>query len=270
MILEDLHTHTTYCDGKDTCEDMVKEAIKKGLLTIGFSGHVYLKHGEDYCMSRENTKKYYEEVNSLKDKYKEQITVLCGIEDDLYSVEDTSGFDYVIGSVHDIKVGNEFVTIDYDPETFEKGVKKHFDGDFYTACEKYFESLPECMRQKKPDIIGHFDLISKFNEKCNFFDENHPRYVKAWQKALDELLTFGIPFEINTGAMSRQWRTGPYPAKPMLEYIAKHGGKIIFNGDTHAKENLCYKHEKLEQIAKDAGFKSRCYAYDIIKKTEAV
>ena len=57
MILEDLHTHTTYCDGNDTPEDMVKEAIKKGLLTIGFSGHVYLAHGEDYCMSREYTKK---------------------------------------------------------------------------------------------------------------------------------------------------------------------------------------------------------------------
>ena len=266
MIVEDLHTHTTYCDGNDTPEDMVKEAIKKGLLTIGFSGHVYLRHGEDYCMSRENTKKYFEEIHSLKEKYKDQITILCGIEDDLYSVEDTSMFDYVIGSVHDIRVNGGYVTIDNTPEIFEQGVKKHFDGDFYTACEKYFESLPECMRQKKPDIIGHFDLVSKFNEKCNFFDENHPRYIKAWQKALDELLTFGIPFEINTGAMSRQWRTGPYPAKPMLEYIAKHGGKIIFNGDTHAKENLCYKHEELEKLAKDAGFTKRCYAYDILNR----
>ncbi|MBQ4527320.1 MAG: histidinol-phosphatase [Clostridia bacterium] len=266
MILEDLHTHTTYCDGNDTPEDMVKEAIKKGLLTIGFSGHVYLKHGEDYCMSRENTKKYYEEVNGLKDKYKEQITVLCGIEDDLYSVEDTSGFDYVIGSVHDIKVGNEFVTIDYDPETFEKGVKKHFDGDFYTACEKYFESLPESIAKTRADIIGHIGLVTKFNEKCNFFDENHPRYVNAWKKAIDKLIPFNIPFEINTGAMSRGWRTFPYPSFDMLCYIAKKGGSVIFTGDIHAKENLCYKHEELEQIAKDAGFTKRCYAYDILNR----
>ncbi|MBO5371040.1 MAG: PHP domain-containing protein, partial [Clostridia bacterium] len=42
MILEDLHTHTTYCDGKDSPEDMVKTAIEKGLRVIGFSGHIYL------------------------------------------------------------------------------------------------------------------------------------------------------------------------------------------------------------------------------------
>ncbi len=33
------HTHTTYCDGKETAEQMVQAAIAKGFTRLGFSGH---------------------------------------------------------------------------------------------------------------------------------------------------------------------------------------------------------------------------------------
>ena len=36
---QNLHTHTTYCDGKDTPEQVVLKAIEKGFNSIGFSGH---------------------------------------------------------------------------------------------------------------------------------------------------------------------------------------------------------------------------------------
>ena len=36
-----LHTHTTYCDGKSTPEQIVLSAIKHGFDSIGFSGHGY-------------------------------------------------------------------------------------------------------------------------------------------------------------------------------------------------------------------------------------
>ena len=36
---QDLHTHTTYCDGQHTTEEMVLAAINKGMKRIGFSGH---------------------------------------------------------------------------------------------------------------------------------------------------------------------------------------------------------------------------------------
>ena len=33
------HTHTVWCDGKDTPESMIKAAIGKGFDVIGFSSH---------------------------------------------------------------------------------------------------------------------------------------------------------------------------------------------------------------------------------------
>lgn len=263
MILEDLHTHTTYCDGKDSPEDMVKTAIEKGLRVIGFSGHIYLSHGTDYCMSKQNTAEYIKEINRLKEKYKNQIQILCGIEADLYSDEPLDAYDYVIGSVHDIKVGNEFITVDLSAETTRNGVEKYFGGDYNAAAEEYFASIVKCIKKTNADIIGHFDLITKFCEKEKLFDETHPRYIAAYQKAIDELIPMGKPFEINTGAISRGYRTTPYPHKDILKYIASKGGKVIMTGDTHAKENLCYAFEKFENLPKECGFDRVCYAEDI-------
>ena len=39
MIKSNLHTHTTFCDGKNTPEDVVKEAMERGFDIIGFSAH---------------------------------------------------------------------------------------------------------------------------------------------------------------------------------------------------------------------------------------
>ena len=43
---QNLHTHTTFCDGKDTPEELVEAAIAKGFDSIGFSGHSYMYYSE--------------------------------------------------------------------------------------------------------------------------------------------------------------------------------------------------------------------------------
>ena len=36
-----LHSHTTYCDGKESVESMIQAAIAKDFVRLGFSGHVF-------------------------------------------------------------------------------------------------------------------------------------------------------------------------------------------------------------------------------------
>ena len=47
----DLHTHTSFCDGKNSPEEMVRSAVEKGFDVLGFSGHSYTPFDETYCMS---------------------------------------------------------------------------------------------------------------------------------------------------------------------------------------------------------------------------
>ena len=99
----------------------------------------------------------------------------------------------------------------------------------------------------KCDIIGHFDLVTKFIEQEPAFDVHHPRYIRAWQQAADTLLKTGKPFEINTGAMSRGYRTEPYPSREIRDYLRARGGKLILSSDSHRKETIAYRFEDYQE-----------------------
>ena len=252
----DFHTHTSYCDGKNSPEEMVKSAIDKNLKAIGFSGHSYTDFDESYCMSKENTEKYIAEITALKEKYKDKICVFCGIEKDYYSKIDDSCFDYVIGSVHYVKKDSKYLDIDLSAENFCDNVTRFFDGDFYAFCNDYYKNVADVYNKHKCDIIGHFDLVTKFNEGNALFDESNKRYVDSSLFAVDELLKNDVIFEINTGAISRGYKTAPYPARFILKRIYEKGGSIILSGDTHSKENLCFQFDNATDYIKSAGFKT--------------
>lgn len=249
MISKDLHMHTAYCDGKCTPEEMVIAAIDKGLSTVGISGHSYTSFDTSYCMKKADIPRYVSELRYLRAKYFDRIHVLCGVEQDYYSDYPTDDFDYVIGSVHYLKVDDDvYIPVDEGMVILKEAAEKYFGGDIYALCEQYFETVADVADKTDCDIIGHFDLISKFVEKMPLFDVNHPRYVAAWQYAVDELLLFDIPFEINTGAMSRGYKTQPYPSAEMIAYIRKNGGRFVLSSDAHSAENVAYQFDKYEAL----------------------
>lgn len=253
MILRDLHVHTTYCDGQNTPEEMVISAIEKDMACIGFSAHSYTFFDERYCLKKERINDYISEINSLKEKYKDKIRVLCGIEQDCYSDAPTSEYDYVIGSVHYLKVNDRYAELDGDALTFIKTVEAYFDGDYYALAEKYFETVAEMAEKLHPDFIGHLDLITKFNRNSLLFDETNERYVKAKMTAVDKILSLNIPIEINTGAISRGYKKTPYPDMETIRYITQNGGKLIFSGDTHSKDTLCFEFKHWYNVLKENG-----------------
>ena len=76
---QNLHTHSIFCDGKDTIEEMTLEAISKGFDILGFSGHGYL---DVDTSSMRDTSGYISEVERIKSKYASSIQIHLGIEED--------------------------------------------------------------------------------------------------------------------------------------------------------------------------------------------
>ena len=238
----DLHMHTTWSDGKNTAEEMVQEAIRRGLETVGISDH---SSGDPCGMTLEGSVDYKAEIARLKEKYAGQIRVLCGLERD-FLTDDFGEYDYTIGSVHWLCMDDGHrLPIDWTADKQRAGIEKYFGGDPYGLAEAYYDTAAKVVEVTKCDIIGHFDLIVKFNEMDPQYDIHHPRYTAAWQRAADALLKTGKPFEINTGAMSRGYRTSPYPDREICRYILDHGGKLIFSSDSHTKETIGYGFEAL-------------------------
>ncbi len=252
MILSDLHVHTKYCDGKNQPEEIVKKAIEMGFESIGFSGHSYTDVDISYCMSCEGTKLYREEIQKLKKKYP-QINILMGVERDYYSSEGDE-YDYVIGSLHYVVKDGVFMDVDNTADMMVENVEKYFNGDYKAYVKSYYDNLRDIVEKTNADIVGHFDLVTKFNEGNKYFDENADWYRELALDTTRCIARHKPLFEVNTGAIARGYRTKPYPAKFILEEINKLGCDIVITSDCHNAENLGYAFEEAIEYVKGCGF----------------
>lgn len=246
------HTHTNYCDGKDSPEELVNAALKKGFFALGFSSHSFTDMDKSFAMSANKAQKYRDEIAALKEKYRCKIELYCGIEQDYFSEEPTDGYDYVIGSVHYVLKNGEYIAVDDTAELVKNAVNRLYGGDFDALAEDYFALVANVAEKTNADIIGHFDLVSKYSEK-NGYGET-PRFLAAAERAVKALIPFGLPFEINTGAMARGVRSVPYPSTEILKIIKKYGGGIMLSSDCHDKNFLDFAFDKAAALARGTGF----------------
>lgn len=300
---------------------MVRSAIESGFNVLGFSGHSYTSFDESYCMSRENTEIYRQEIRRLADVYRDQITIFCGIEQDLFADDPVTlkdsqedGYDYAIGSVHAVfkecspsqlesirsegypsgvilaEPGNAdpevqdaakddrcgvYYYVDWEKETMQWAIDRLYGGDSLALAEDYFASVAQFADDPACQIVGHFDLLTKFEEQVSengdgadadgnggctdggpepLFDTRHPRYLDAAGNAIFALAGANKIFEINTGAMAKGYRTEPYPGGRLLELILQAGGRITVNSDCHAAGKLDYGFEEAFDLARGIGF----------------
>ena len=243
----DLHTHTVYCDGKNTPREMIEGAVRRGFSAIGFTAHAYTAFDESYCIKEADTARYLAELAALKVEYADSIAVHIGFEVDAYGKRPTGDYGYIIGSAHYVLKNGRYYDVDLSLDSLKKTVAEVFGGDADAYAEAYFEAL-KAIAALKPDIIGHFDLLTKFNEQESVIDTASPRYIKAWQSAADTLLALGVPFEVNTGAISRGYRTAPYPAADILEYLASRGARFVLSGDAHSVSGLGYAFDEAKAL----------------------
>lgn len=250
-MLGNFHTHTTFCDGKNTPEEIILAAIDKGFTAIGFSGHGYTEFDLRYCMK--DTAGYVQEIRRLQEKYKNKIQVYLGIEEDAFQPADRSQFDYIIGSSHYFHVNNAYLPIDSNYDYFKKCLEA-FHYDIPLLAEMYYSNFVHYIQTRKPDIIGHFDLITKFDELDTSLFLQNDAYNKIAEKYVSSACESPCIFEFNTGAIARGLRTSGYPGENLLRILQKHGGRIILASDSHSADTLDYGFSEAKAFLKNIGF----------------
>lgn len=258
MKPQTLHCHTAFCDGKNTPEEMAAAALAAGCGAIGFSGHAPLD-GEDWCMTARTVPAYRRAAGELREKYRGRMEVFAGLEQDFFSPPPEAGWDYLIGSVHCVKRGGVLLPVDESEEAFLHGVREHCGGDCYAFARDYFRMEAEVAEKTGCQIVGHFDLITKFNRGNRLFDTADPRYRGPAMEALDALLEQEVIFEINTGAMSRGYRAEPYPEPFLLRRIRERGGRVAVSSDSHSRDTLLFGYGPAFRLAADCGFDATVY-----------
>ena len=250
-MISNFHTHTTFCDGKSTPENVILSAIEKGFFAIGFSAHGYTDYDLRYCMK--DSESYIKEITQLKEKYKNKIQIYLGIEEDAFAPIDRSRFDYIIGSSHYFRINDRHYPIDSNYEYFKKCLEA-FDYDIIRMAEVYYEKFCEYINTRRPDIIGHFDLITKFDELDTPLFLNNAKYNKLAKKYVTEAAKSGCVFEVNTGAIARNLRTSPYPSSDLLYVLKELDASLILSADSHSADTLDFGFDEAKRLLLDIGF----------------
>ncbi|MCD8040618.1 MAG: histidinol-phosphatase HisJ family protein [Clostridia bacterium] len=239
LIKSDVHTHTTFCDGKDSMQDMAEYACNSGFTTLGFSFHSFTPFDKSYCIR--DYFGYIKEFYRVKELYGGRLDILNGVELDLYG-ERPSVCDYVIGSVHYIKNGERYLAIDCSEEIFCDIIKRVYDGDVMAMVKSYYEQTAELAKNVNPDVYGHFDLITRYNAGGKYFDENGEEYLSYAEKAV-QALPRGAVAEINLGRAFKG-EGDIYPSEAIIKMMNARGVKFMLSSDAHCKQALGYKFDE--------------------------
>ncbi len=250
------HSHTNFSDGKNTPEEMVQAAIRLGMPAIGISDHSDTPCDQSYCIKTAQYPAYVAELTRLKEKYADQITIMRGLELDYNSNPAiVKQLDYFLGSVHYMLFEDRVYAIDHahGPDGADNQrtcIEREYGGDQMAFVQGYYDTVVKHIRQCKPTIVGHFDVITKFS----LFDETDPAYRRIATDALEKVVAVTPVVEVNTGAISRNWRDRPYPADFLLRNLREMGGEVILGADTHAVDTIDCAFPLAIELIKKAGF----------------
>ncbi|MFA9392270.1 MAG: histidinol-phosphatase HisJ family protein [Prolixibacteraceae bacterium] len=241
--LVDYHMHTTYSDGKDTYTAYLEVARRKDLAEIGFTDHITLAP-VDWCVKEIDYPVLKENLRSLCNNYSEDVQVRFGIEVDYFPDKEEElrqliayfPVDYVIGSIHFIG--------DWNFDTDKSYYGKWSNDELY---KMYFELVQQAARSGLFDVIGHIDLIKKF--QCwPESDQSH-----LYEQTLKVIKEADVVLELNTSGLDRPCKEF-FPNKKILEMAAKLGIPITLGSDAHHPDQVARHYETAIQLLKETGF----------------
>ena len=253
---QNLHTHSTFCDGKDSPEEMILECIKRGFNSIGFSIHSYVPYTKTVAIPLDRIESYKVEIKRLKEKYKGIIDIYLGIEYDFYSEGSLDDYEYTIGSVHYLDTKNGILGFDNNLESTLNYIDTNFDNNSLSFAKCYYETVAKLPTLYNFDIIGHFDILVKNNQLKKFIDTESKEYLDLAKGAIDALKGKIDIFEVNTGAISRGYRNSPYPEKTLLKEFLIKGFKPVITTDCHNKNFVDSYYDEAKLLLKEVGYKS--------------
>ncbi len=254
--LQNLHMHSQYCDGKNSLREIAEWAYNNGFESIGLSGHSYM-YWNGKGMTTGQCIDYKNELLKLKEEYAGKLGIYTGIELEMHSEIDLTGYDYVIGSTHYFKNDNGFIGFDVTKDALKKVVDEYFGGNGMSFAKAYYRQIADLPNVAKIDIIGHFDICTKHQENILLFDTESKEYKNAVIEAL-EALAGKIPFiEINTGSIARGYKSIPYPELFIIKEMKRLGFGAVISSDCHDMTKMCCGFELASELLCAAGYKEK-------------
>ena len=264
MQLFNLHTHSNFSDGKASAEEVVTEAIKQGLKVLGFSDHSPVPFENNFAIKSDEIGNYISTIKSLKEKYKNEIDIICsmemdfipGIVKDFRKTKMELGLDYLIGSVH--LVGNDTEKLWFidgsKVETYDEGLNNYFNGNIKKGVKAFFYQYNEMIETEEFDIVGHFDKI-KMHNRDRYFHEEDKWYRDLLMETLTLIKEKSLIMEVNTRGIYKKRSSDFYPSTWVFPIMKEMNIPVVISSDAHKPEELTLCFDEAEKALKAAGYK---------------
>lgn len=263
IVFEDLkekvinmHTHTIRCQhARGEEREYVEKAIEAGFEVLGFSDHAPYIFEKDYVspirMRLDELEGYVDTVLSLKQEYKKEIEIYCGLEmeyfpkyfDKTMAEIDAYPIDYMI-------LGQHF----YDGEEGWIGTKRPWTDE--KQLELYVKRILDGLATERFFYVAHPDIMCYTGEL--------EIYRKHMRKILQELKKRKMPIEVNVNGFRDRLH---YPNPEFIRLGVENGNDFVIGVDAHAPEELLdfetYK-ECMQLVEKQGGNVKNCLPIDFI------
>ncbi|MCT4614346.1 MAG: histidinol-phosphatase [Marinifilaceae bacterium] len=257
-----IHTHTNFCDGKNSILELIEDAKSRNIKELGFTSHAPLIHDQYWSMRYENINQYCDQIRYFQNIEK-SLNISLGLEADYapglsYSFNHWRvlyDIDYIIGSVHMVKLSDsEFLFIDGSFEEFEKNVNSLLGGDVQALVKLYFGQINEMIINQKPDIVGHIDKVLMNSLKLLNF-RNEMWYKKIVDETISILKKSDCIVEVNTRGIYKKKSDFLFPDDYMLSQCISFGIPLCIASDAHTVEEIDMEYSNCLEILKEMGLK---------------
>ncbi|HKL01078.1 MAG TPA: histidinol-phosphatase HisJ [Desulfotignum sp.] len=250
----DIHMHSTYSDGSATIAAMAEAAFEKGMTTIAITDHVPLPFDNWYAMKKEQMAAYRKETTRLKRAYEGRMAVKTGLEieyipehKDWFASIASLDWDLTIASVHTLVVGSTPCLVNGNEPEFHTCLDKNFNQDIKSLCRAYYHTLQEAVQTGWFDIVGHLDVLKKYNTKNRFFNETDAWYRELMEDTLDAVREQKMQLEINMGGMAHPV-AAPYPSPWIVKTAQKKGISLVMGSDAHNTEAIGQDFDRIQDM----------------------
>lgn len=255
------HSHTEFCDGRDTIADMVRAAVANGFLHYGFSPHSPIAIPSPCNMQAADMDAYRAEVEKAQAAAGDKCKFYVGMEIDFLDRDrgpagdyfKSLDLDYSIGSVHFIpNQKGEYVDIDGRFENFRKKMGEFFNNDIEYVVKKFYEQSSEMLSAGGFDILGHFD---KIGQNASYFKpgiEDEAWYQAIVNDYIEQIVESGLIVEINTKAREEHGRF--FPGERYWQRLIDSGVQLMINSDAHYAARVNASRDEAFQLLENLGY----------------
>ncbi len=242
MFKCDYHTHSNFSfDGSGTPDELCEAAIAHGVTDLAITDHFECNWRAEAAYPPFNAEENYEQMMFAKEKYKNKINLCCGIEIGQYnqypeeanSLLQKYDYDFIIGSVHNLKGTPDFYYWDFD--AVFRDMQPSYVGHMF---ERYIDELCEVVDTlKKITTVAHLTYIYRYCAMSgNHYD--FTKHADKVEKLFKKMIARDVALEINVSTL---WR-GLGFAMPDREFLSLYrdcGGRLVTVGtDSHGTAHI--------------------------------